>query len=41
MIEFVFVRVERIVGKDENAEYQHFLLLPLNFQKFSFPVSLK
>ena len=30
-------RVENIVGKGENAGYQHFLLFPQCFQKLSFP----
>ena len=30
-------RVEKIVGKGENAGYQHFLLFPQCFQKASFP----
>ena len=29
---FVFHRVENIVGKGENAGYQHFLLFPQCFQ---------
>ena len=29
-------QVENIVGKGENAGYQHFLLFPLCFQKLSF-----
>ena len=29
---FVFQRVENIVGKGENAVYQHFLLLQIGFQ---------
>ena len=29
--EFVVVRVEHIVGKGENAGYQHFLLFPTMF----------
>ena len=33
---YVFDRVENIVGKGENAGYQHFLLFPQCFQKFSF-----
>ena len=33
--------VENIVGKGENAGYQHFLLFPQFFQKFSFAGSLK
>ena len=28
MMEFIFERVENIVGKGENAVYQHFLLFP-------------
>ena len=32
-LEFVFGRVENIVGKGENVGYQHFLLFPLCFQK--------
>ena len=32
MKEFVFDAVENMVGKAENAEYQHFLLFPLCFQ---------
>ena len=38
---FYLGRVENIVGKGENAGYQHFLLFPQNFQKASFPGSLK
>ena len=33
MIISVFGRVENIVGKGENADYQHFLLFPQCFQK--------
>ena len=33
--------VENIVGKGENAVYQHFLLFPQCFQKDSLPGSLK
>ena len=33
--------VENIVGKGENAGYQHFLLFPQCFQKASFLGSLK
>ena len=33
-------RVEDIVGKGENAGYQHFLLFPQIFQKASSAVSL-
>ena len=32
---------ENIVGKGENAGYQHFLLFPQCFQKASFPESSK
>ena len=32
-IQFVFERIENIVGKEENAGYQHFLLFPQCFQK--------
>ena len=34
-------RVENIVGKGENAGYQHFLLFPQSFQKPSLSGSLK
>ena len=34
-------RVENIVGKGENAGYQHFLLFPQCFQKLSFQEMLK
>ena len=34
-------RVENIVGKGENAGYQHFLLFPQCFHKDSFPGLLK
>ena len=40
-LKFVFERVENIVGKGENAGYQHFLLIPQCFQKASFSGSLK
>ena len=36
MIIFVFDSVENILGKGENAGYQHFLLFPQCFQKASF-----
>ena len=36
MVHFYFDRVENMVGKGENAGYQHFLLFPLCFQKASF-----
>ena len=32
-MKIVFGKVENIVGKGENAGYQHFLLLPQFFQK--------
>ena len=38
---FVMERVKNIVGKGENAGYQHFLLFPQCFQKASFSGSLK
>ena len=41
ILKFVLGRIENIVGKRENAVYQHFLLFPLCFQKFSFPEVLK
>ena len=37
MISF-FDRAENIVGKEENASYQHFLLFPQCFQKLCFEV---
>ena len=40
-LKFVLQRVENIVGKGENAGYQHFLLFPQCFQKPSFSGSLK
>ena len=33
MVQFLFDRIENIVGKGENAGYQHFLLFPQCFQK--------
>ena len=33
MMIYVFDKVENIVGKGENAGYQHFLLFPQYFQK--------
>ena len=39
-LKFVSGRVEIIVGKEEDAGYQHFLLFPQIFQKASFPGSL-
>ena len=41
MIISVFNTVENIVGKGENAGYQHFLLFPQCFEKASFPDTLK
>ena len=35
---FVFDRVENIVGKGENACYQHFLLFPHCFEKAFYSV---
>ena len=40
-LKFVLERVENIVGKGENAGYQHFLLFPQCFQKASLSGSLK
>ena len=39
MIISVFDNVENIVGKGENAGYQHFLLFPQCFEKAFFPDS--
>ena len=33
MTKFVLDKIENIVGKEENAGYQHFLLFPQCFQK--------
>ena len=33
MTDIVLDKMENIVGKEENAGYQHFLLFPLCFQK--------
>ena len=41
MFKFVVDRVENIVGKGENASYQHFLLFPQCSQKASFLGLLK
>ena len=41
ILKFVWGRVENIVGKGENAGYQHFLLFPQCFLKFSFPRDVK
>ena len=40
-LEFVLGSMENIVGKGENAGYQHFLLFPQCFQKASFSRLLK
>ena len=37
----VYHGIEKIVGKGENAGYQHFLLFPQHFQKASFSGSFK
>ena len=41
MMIYVFDRVESILGKGENASYQHFLLFPQCFQKAFYLGSLK
>ena len=41
MIILLLGRIESIVGKGENAGYQHFLLFPQCFQKVSSSGSLK
>ena len=40
-LKFVLEKVENILGKGENAGYQHFLLFPQCFQKPTFPEMLK
>ena len=40
ILKFVLGKVENLVGKGENAGYQHFLLFLQCFQKASFPGSL-
>ena len=40
-LKFVLGRVEKIIGKGENAGYQHFFLFPQCFQKASFSELLK
>ena len=40
-LKFALNRTENIVGKGENAGYQHFLLFPQCFQKLSFQEVLK
>ena len=39
MVISVSNRVKNVVGKGENAGYQHFLLFPQCFQKASFSIS--
>ena len=41
MAKFVLHKTENIVGKEENAGYQHFLLFPQCFQKALSSRSLK
>ena len=41
MAKFVLDMIENIVGKEENAGYQHFLFFPQCFQKSLSPGSLK
>ena len=41
MIISVFDSVENMVGKEENAGYQHFVLFPHCFEKASFPEASK
>ena len=40
-LEIVMLRIENILGKAENAGYQHFLLFPQCFQMPSLSGSLK
>ena len=40
-MKFVYHRVENLMGKGENAVYQHFLLFPQCFLKASFSGCLK
>ena len=40
-INFDLGKVENIVGKGENAGYQHFILFPQCFRKVTFSGSLK
>ena len=40
-LKFDLERIENIVGKGENAGYQHFLLFPRCFHNLLFPGSLK
>ena len=41
MMKFVSDREENIVGKGENAGYQHFLIFPKSFQRASLSGMLK
>ena len=41
MVHFFLNREEKIVGKGENAGYQHFLLFSQFFQKATFPGAFK
>ena len=41
MAKFAHDKVESIVGKGENAGYQHFLLFQQCFEKVTFSMSLK
>ena len=41
MAKFVLDKIENIVGKEENAGHQHFLLFPQCFQKSSYKELLK
>ena len=41
ILKFVLGRVENILGKGENAGYQHFLLFPQCFQKASYTGSFE
>ena len=40
-LKYALGRIEKIVGKGENAGYQHFLLFPQSFQKASYTGSSK
>ena len=40
-LKYCLERVENIVGKGENAGYQHFFLFPQWFLKLSFPQVLE
>ena len=40
-MKFVFGRIENILGREENACYQHFLFFALCFQKASLSGSFK